>query len=43
MWQLGSDQTTDGPTTRQNQLRPVAVTDDGARIWLAGPSDALAC
>mgnify|MGYP006284224579 CR=1 FL=1 len=39
-WEIVLD---DGPMTRQNQLRAIDVTDDGARIWLAGSSGALAC
>jgi hypothetical protein len=31
----------DGPQTRSNSLRTLAVTDDGKRIWFAGSSGAL--
>jgi hypothetical protein len=31
----------DGPRTRNNSLRTVAVTDDAKRIWFAGSSGAL--
>lgn len=33
----------DGPATRENQLRAIAATDDGERIWLLGSSGAMAC
>jgi hypothetical protein len=33
----------DGPRTRDNQLRGLAVTDEGERIWFAGSSGALGC
>ncbi|GAB7095585.1 hypothetical protein JCM30237_27390 [Halolamina litorea] len=33
----------DGPSTRQNQLRAMDVTDDGKRVWMVGSSGAMAC
>ena len=39
-WEVVFD---DGPTTRQNQLRAIDVTDDGERVWMAGSAGALAC
>jgi hypothetical protein len=33
----------DGPTTRDNQLRTLAVTNDGERLWFAGSSGAVGC
>lgn len=32
-----------GPHTRDNQLRALAVTDDGQRVWFSGSSGALGC
>jgi len=39
-WEIIFD---DGPSTRQNQLRAIDVTDDGKRIWMVGSSGAMAC
>ncbi|WP_440008581.1 hypothetical protein [Halomicrococcus sp. SG-WS-1] len=39
-WEVVLD---DGPRTRDNQLRGLAVTDDGERVWFAGSSGALGC
>ncbi|MFC7165563.1 WD40/YVTN/BNR-like repeat-containing protein [Halospeciosus flavus] len=33
----------DGPATRNNRLKAMDVTDDGARLWFLGSSGALGC
>ena len=39
-WEVVFD---DGPSTRDNQMRAMDVTDDGERIWMLGSSGAMAC
>ena len=39
-WEIITD---DGPNVSQNQMRTLAVTDDGKRLWFAGSSGALGC
>ena len=39
-WEIVFD---DGPSTRDNQMRAMDVTDDGERIWMLGSSGAMAC
>jgi hypothetical protein len=39
-WEIIFD---DGPKTRDNQLRGLAVTTDGERLWFAGSSGAIGC
>jgi photosystem II stability/assembly factor-like uncharacterized protein len=39
-WEIVTDA---GPNASQNQLRSLAVTDDGKRLWFLGSSGALGC
>lgn len=39
-WEIVTDA---GPNASQNQLRSLAVTDDGKRLWFVGSSGALGC
>ena len=39
-WEIIFD---DGPSTRDNQMRAMDVTNDGERIWMLGSSGAMAC
>ena len=39
-WEIITD---DGPNVSKNQMRTLAVTDDGKRLWFAGSSGALGC
>ena len=39
-WEIITD---DGPNVSHNQMRTLAVTDDGKRLWFAGSSGAIGC